>query len=138
MEILTEISKLFESATNDAGHRSLLMQTIKMLTSEGGLDALSQSFQRNGLGHVVSSWIGNGENLPVSSDQINTVLGRDVLSRLAATAGISPDTAKQYLTKSLPALVDALTPNGRLGSLNDLVFRGREMLDMFVSKKDRI
>ena len=107
-----------------------------MLTSRtGGLNALTQLFERNGMGHIISSWIGNGENAPISPDQLKAVLSSDRVATLAKKAGISPETATQYLTKSLPTLVDALTPDGKLGDANDLMSRGKEIVALFASKK---
>src|SRR5579862_5055871 len=129
MSILTEVSKIFESTTNDSQRQSLVAEVVNMLTSrEGGLHALTQNFEQNGLRHIISSWIGNGENAPISPDQIKSVLGNDCVANLAKKAGISPDTATQYLTKSLPSLVDALTPNGKVGGANDLMSLGKEIL----------
>jgi YidB-like protein len=59
----------------------------------GGLSGLVQSFHDKGLGDVASSWIGSGQNLPISADQIQHVLGSDTVKQLAAKAGISPDIA---------------------------------------------
>ena len=110
-----------------------------MLTSrEGGLNALTQNFEQNGLRHIISSWIGNGENAPISPDQIKSVLGNDCVANLAKKVGISPDTATQYLTKSLPSLVDALTPNGKVGGANDLMSLGKEILTALASKKQSV
>jgi hypothetical protein len=39
----------------------------------GGLQGLNQSFQDKGLGGVVSSWVGTGENLPISAEQLTSV-----------------------------------------------------------------
>jgi uncharacterized protein YidB (DUF937 family) len=135
MSILTEVSKLFESTARDSRHQSLVIGAVSMLTShEGGLNALTQAFERNGLGHIIRSWIGNGENSPISPDQLKAVLGNDGLANLANKAGISPETATQYLTKSLPSLVDALTPNGKVDGTNDLLSRGKDVIAMFTSR----
>lgn len=137
MRILTEVSKLFET-TGDGQHQSLVAEAVTMLTGrEGGLNALTQNFERNGLGHIIASWIGNGENAPISPDQVKSVLGSDWIANLARKAGISPDAATQYLTKSLPSLVDALTPSGKVGGANDLLSRGKEILAALASKRDQ-
>jgi len=136
MSTPTEVSKMFESATNDGQHQSLVAEAVNMLTSRvGGLNALTQNFEQNGLGHIISSWIGNGENAPITPDQVNSVLGSDCVANLAKKAGISQETVAQYLSKSLPGLVDALTPNGKVGGTNDLMSRGKEILAAFTSKK---
>lgn len=79
----------------------------------GGLGALVQAFQQNGLGHLVDSWIGTGQNLPVSPGQVQQALGPQVQD-LAQQHGLSADAVSQALSQLLPGLVDHLTPNGHL------------------------
>ena len=69
---------------------ALATGVLEMLTSQqtGGLQGLVQSFTQNGLGHIASSWVGTGPNLPVSSDQLQNALGSDALNSLAQKAGI--------------------------------------------------
>ena len=68
-----------------------LLQMIQ--NQPGGLQGLLQNFHNNGLGAVAQSWVGNGQNSPITSDQIHQVLGSDQVKALAAKAGISPDLA---------------------------------------------
>ncbi|MGA3195036.1 MAG: YidB family protein [Terriglobales bacterium] len=89
-----------------------LLQMIQ--NQPGGLQGMVQSFHDKGMGGVVSSWVGNGQNLPISADQIHQVLGSDQVKALAAKAGISPDTAASTLAQLLPGIVDKLTPNGQV------------------------
>src|SRR5688572_4270347 len=67
-----------------------------------GLSELVALFQEKGLGELVSSWVGTGENLPASSDQVTQALGRDTVHRLANQAGVPPETATQQLAHLLP------------------------------------
>jgi uncharacterized protein YidB (DUF937 family) len=96
--------------------------------SAGGLGALVEAFQRNGLGDVVSSWIGTGQNLPVSADQLQQVLGNGTLGQLAAQAGISQDSIASVLSGVLPHVVDRLTPNGQIPE-GDLTAQSGTLLD---------
>jgi uncharacterized protein YidB (DUF937 family) len=91
----------------------------------GGLGGLVGKFEQAGLGNVVSSWIGSGQNLPISADQLQSVLGSDAVSSIAAKLGINPADAMGQLSTMLPGLVDKLTPNGAapaggLGNMGDL------------------
>jgi uncharacterized protein YidB (DUF937 family) len=95
----------------------------------GGLSGMLQSFQDKGLGGLVSSWVGTGQNLPISADQIQHVLGSDQVKELAAKAGISPDIANNALTQLLPTLVDKLTPNGELPQHSSLLEMGMSILN---------
>lgn len=79
----------------------------------GGLGGLVQAFQQNGLGHLMDSWIGTGQNLPVTPAQIQQVLGPRV-QQLAEQHGTTPDAVSRTLAQVLPGLVDHLTPDGQL------------------------
>ncbi|MEK6634508.1 MAG: YidB family protein, partial [Nitrospirota bacterium] len=80
----------------------------------GGLAGLVQTFQKNGLGDIVNSWVSTGKNLPVTPQQIQQGLGGDLLSQLATKAGISTEAAGTQLAGLLPDLVDKLTPTGKI------------------------
>lgn len=80
----------------------------------GGISGLVESFKQQGLGGIVSSWIGTGQNQPVSGDQLQAVLGSSQVAALAAKVGISPDQAKAALSQILPQVIDKLSPQGQL------------------------
>jgi len=80
----------------------------------GGLGGLVSKFEQAGLGNVVDSWIGKGENVPVSGDQVHNALGSDVISSIAGKLGINAATLLPLLATLLPTLIDQLTPHGRL------------------------
>ena len=80
----------------------------------GGLGSLIEKFQKGGQGSTMDSWIGAGANQPISPGQLQTTLGGDTLSNLAAQAGISKDDLLAQLSQALPEIINKLTPNGRL------------------------
>ena len=80
----------------------------------GGLVALLQQLQQGGLGEVAASWVGTGHNLPVSAEQLQSVLGGDQIGALAQQAGLSQGDLMGQLAHLLPQVVDRLTPNGQL------------------------
>lgn len=85
-----------------------------MPKDSGGLGGLVQSFQDKGLGDMVSSWVGKGENLPISAEQIQSVLGNETVQNLASKFGLSGDNLSSMLAQYLPGVVDKLTPDGTL------------------------
>ena len=92
----------------------------------GGLGDLIGKFTRGGMGDVIGSWIGPGQNAPISGDQLSNVLGSDTISDLAAQLGVSNDEAAGQLSQVLPEAVDRLTPQGHapadgLGGMDDLL-----------------
>jgi uncharacterized protein YidB (DUF937 family) len=80
----------------------------------GGLDSLLNQFKNAGLGQQAESWVGSGQNMTVTADQINSVIGQGKIAEIARQAGIDPAQMSQLLAQALPHLVDKLTPGGRL------------------------
>lgn len=80
----------------------------------GGLNGLVEKFNQHGMGDIVSSWIGQGNNLPISADQITSALGNGTLGNIASQMGIDPAQLSSQLAQMLPGLIDKLTPNGAL------------------------
>jgi uncharacterized protein YidB (DUF937 family) len=87
----------------------------------GGLSGLQQMFHNQGLGGTVSSWIGTGQNLPISQDQLQSVLHSEALQNVAAKAGMDPSQLSAMMAQLLPHVVDKLTPNGQVPDSNSLV-----------------
>lgn len=78
----------------------------------GGLGGLLDKFNQAGLGPVLASWIGKGENLPISAEQLRHVLGSDDLAQIASPLGLDPVQASAQLSELLPDVVNQLTPQG--------------------------
>ncbi len=83
-----------------------------LLTQSGGLQGLASKFEQAGHGGTFSSWVGTGQNQPISASQIQSVLGSEQVSALAAKIGVDPAQASQFLAEYLPKVVDKLTPTG--------------------------
>lgn len=81
---------------------------------QGGLGGLVSKFEQAGLGDVIGSWIGKGDNAPVSGGQLNQVLGSDVVSAIAGKLGINAAMLLPMLATMLPSLIDQLTPHGKI------------------------
>lgn len=108
---------------------ALLNAVIGMLGSDakgGGLAAILDKAQQGGLGDVVSSWIGHGQNLPIAPDQLTNILGSDMVANIARQLGVSHGDAAAQMSQLFPEVVDKLTPQGQLpqgglGNVADLL-----------------
>jgi len=87
---------------------------IEMFNQNGGIDGLLDKFKAGGLAEQAASWVGKGENLPISAEQISSVLGNGAIADLAAKFGISPETLSAQIAQHLPSIIDKLTPNGEV------------------------
>ena len=111
------------------GNNGLVDVVMQLINSQpGGLGGLVQSFQQGGLGEVVNSWVSTGQNLPVSAEQLQAVLGGGQLQNIAAQLGVSPEQASGSLAELLPQVVDKLTPGGQLPQGGDLLAQGMDLL----------
>ena len=85
---------------------------LDMFNQNGGLAGVLDKFKQGGLAEQAASWVGKGENLPVSADQISSVLGSSAIAEMAAKFGIDPATLSAQIAEHLPTVVDKMTPNG--------------------------
>lgn len=116
--------------------RMKLMQAALSLLANngqaGGVHALVHRFNQAGMGKVIQSWIGTGENVPVTGEQMQQVLDAGQLRQISEETGLSEPEAASQLGDMLPDLVDKLTPAGHvppggLGNMSNLLdhFLGR-------------
>ena len=81
---------------------------------QGGLSAIVAKLEQAGLGQQVKSWLGNGQNLPITAQQLQEVLGSDTVKQLAARFNIPVDELSKVLAQQLPTAVDNASPQGKL------------------------
>ncbi|MBA5819305.1 DUF937 domain-containing protein, partial [Escherichia coli] len=63
----------------------------------GGLNGLIEKFKAGGAGDIIGSWVGTGQNQPISPDALQNVLGSDAIGALASKFGVDPSMASTVL-----------------------------------------
>jgi uncharacterized protein YidB (DUF937 family) len=86
----------------------------KMVRSSGGLQGLIWKLSRSGLGQQAQSWVGTGENQPVTGSQVREAMDARQLKVIADQAGMTPEETSDQLAKVLPVVVNQATPQGQL------------------------
>jgi len=116
MGLMDDLENKAISSFLGGGNNPLAQNLLQMVNNHpGGLSGLVQEFHQKGLGEIASSWVSSGQNLPISADQIQQVLGNSpLLQQFAAKAGISPQDASAKLAQYLPQIIDHLTPQGKV------------------------
>jgi uncharacterized protein YidB (DUF937 family) len=84
------------------------------IEKNGGIEGVVAQFEQTGFGQQVKSWVGTGQNLPITTEQIQQALGSDRVKELAAKYGLPIDKVAHLLAQNLPTAVDKATPEGRL------------------------
>ena len=97
-----------------AAEAPALISAALAKTNMGNLQGLVAQLQQGGLGDQVKSWLGNGANLQVTPDQIQSALGSDKIKQLAQHFGVDPDAVAKLLADHLPTAVDQASPNGSI------------------------
>lgn len=111
-----ENSPAFKSALGQLGAAVLpaVMSEVLGTGGQGGLNAIVAKLEQSGFGDQVKSWIGNGQNLPITADQLKQVLGSDTVRQIAAKYNIPIDQVSEVLAHQLPLAVDRSSPDGAL------------------------
>jgi len=117
-----------KSAVGGEDQKNDLMSTVMgLIAGTGGLNGLISQFASKGLGDIINSWIGTGKNLPISADQLQSVLGSDTVKNLASKLGMDNNMLLGQLSNILPQAVDKLTPDGKVPD-GDIMSKGMDML----------
>ncbi len=110
--IVAQAEGVLTNAIEDV-HPGLVQEVQGLINGAGGLENMLSTFREKGLGEAVESWVGTGQNLPISSEQIQSVLGNEQVEAIAQKLGLSGSDVAQKLAALLPQVVDKLTPNGQ-------------------------
>ncbi|RZI41258.1 DUF937 domain-containing protein [Herbaspirillum sp. HC18] len=113
----------------------LLQAALSLIANNGqtgGLNGLVERFDEVGLGNAIKSWIGTGENVPVTPEQVQQALGDGPLQQISEETGLAEPEAANQLSEMLPDLVDKLTPAGHIpqGGLGNM----SALLDHFLGR----
>lgn len=111
MKWLEQVSGLLAAGGEPGG---MLAVAQELLVQAGGLAGLVARFREAGFDAQTASWLGPGPNLPISPEQILTVLGQERLEDLAGKFGLDSNALARQLALHVPLLIDKMSPDGHL------------------------
>ncbi|AIO48842.1 MULTISPECIES: YidB family protein [Burkholderia] len=115
MGLLDIVGGLIGGQAGGNSQSALITTALEFINNQpGGLNGLIEKFKAGGAGEIIGSWVGTGENQPISADTLQNVLGSDVVGSLASKVGIDPSQASSILAQVLPHVVNGATPNGEV------------------------
>ncbi len=122
MSIANLATEIFMNKIGASGNSSDIASALTNLlggsTGDGNGDVdimgLISKFQSEGLGGAVSSWLGDGDNDGISTDQVSNMLGESNISEFASRIGIDPGTALNGLKDTIPDMIDQSSSGGSL------------------------
>jgi len=115
MGLLDSILGAVSGQSGQSGEANPLVGMLGgLLAQSGGLQGLASKFAQSGQSNAFQSWVGMGENQPISSGAIQNALGSDQVKAIATKMGVDPAVASNFLAEYLPKIVDKLTPAGKI------------------------
>ena len=109
--LLQEVAKKFGLGNKASLILSALLGLI-FNRSSGGMSGFLGKLTRGGLGSVVESWLGKGEPMDVSAEQIESAMGGGIINSLASKLGLASGPVGMAVSYMLPKVVSMLTPDG--------------------------
>ncbi len=95
------------------------------------LGNIVSSMQEMGLGSIVESWLGDGDNEAISGEQVKELFGGERISELASQMGTDENSVLAGLSEALPQVVDKSSSGGSLldslGGLDGVMNMARKL-----------
>ncbi len=85
---------------------NMAQAAMEMFNQNGGLSGILEKLKASGFAEQAASWVGTGENLPISAEQISSALGDGAIAEMAAKFGITPEELSSKIAQYLPVIVD--------------------------------
>ena len=108
-------SQVTGALSGNSGQQGGLLEVVSGLINNsqtGGIQGLIVAFEQGGMGHVIGSWISTGQNLPITADQLQSVLGNEQVQAIAQKMGLPVQDIASQLAHILPQAIDHVTPTG--------------------------
>ena len=123
-------TEMFQSKLGDQAEgmeESSITDALSGLLSneEGSFDLgslVANAMSGDGIGAIMSSWLGDGENEAIDAGGLTSLFGEDKISEFAEKLGVDTDTALSGLSDVIPNMIDKSSEGGNImGSLLDNV-----------------
>jgi uncharacterized protein YidB (DUF937 family) len=96
------------------GQEGGLASLQKLVNSSGGLQGLTSKLASSGLGKQVQSWVGNGQNQPITGPQVQDAMDPSQVHAMSQQSGMTDEETCDHVAKALPDMVDQATPQGQM------------------------
>ncbi|MEM6162354.1 YidB family protein [Erwinia sp. P6884] len=93
---------------------------IQWVEQQGGIQALVNHLQSGEFSDIVQSWLSDQQNVALSSEIVQKMIGSEAIEQLATKLGVNTTDALNLLAKYLPQLVDKSSSCGAVDSNTDL------------------
>lgn len=118
MDIMQIGASLLKDKLGGNGDMDSISSALGGLLSDNdgnfNLGNIVSGLQEKGLGSVVASWLGDGDNESISGDQIKDLFGSEKIAQVASQLGTDEGSILSGLSDALPQVVDKSSSGGSL------------------------
>lgn len=111
--LLNSVASLIQNDSNESTTGLDLGDIVGALggimDGDGLIENLKEAIGNENLSQTVASWVGSGENAPLSKESLFELIGKGKVSEFASKLGIDEESAANSLMESLPNMVDKMT-----------------------------
>jgi len=111
---MDDLGQMLGGLTGGEGGGDIVGAVGGLVGGQGGLQGLIDTLGKSGLDDVARSWVSTGGNKDVDPGKLGEALGPDKVNELSAQSGLSVEMLLPLLASALPAIIDALTPDGQV------------------------
>lgn len=102
------------SGADSAAITSALGGLLSGSGGQAGLGGIIAAMQGKGLGDTAESWLGDGDNADISTDQVREVVGSDKIADMASQLNTDEGSLLDGLKDALPQIIDKSSSGGSL------------------------
>ena len=118
MDIIELGTQLLNERLGLSADPATIASALRSLLGDGDgkidLAGLASRMAGGNLDNILQTWLGDGNNAPISAQDILGLFGQGQVSEFAATVDTDTDTAAAGLADVLPRLVDKASSGGNL------------------------
>ena len=119
MDITRMGAELLKNQLGGSGGQStdMIAGVLQKLIGNGDqldIAGMVAALQSGGLASIAASWLGDGDNEAISSEQVRQVMGDAKISQAATELGTDEDSLLSGLSQALPQMIDKSSSGGSL------------------------
>jgi uncharacterized protein YidB (DUF937 family) len=131
--VAVNLQETLSKLGGQSGQEGGLGALSKLFSSNGGMQGMTSKLSQSGMGQQVESWIGHGQNQPVSGQQVQQALDPNSVQQVAQQTGQTPEQVSDHVAQVLPHMMDQATPEGKMPS-EDPFSKGLNALKNMISR----
>ena len=115
MQLGTQLlSSKLGNGVNSGSITSVLGSLLSGSDGQANLGGIIAAMQGKGLGAIAESWLGDGDNADISTDQVREVIGNDKITEMASQLNTDEGSLLDGLKDALPQIIDKSSSGGSL------------------------